>query len=195
MKTQHKNRFVISVLIRDRVGILRDITTAVTNMGANIDGISQTVVEGYFTVTLTAAFERPRSPDEIRKSILENFVKDEISAVVRPHEGRPVAKQAVESDGYIVTLIGKDRPGILKAITTFMAAKCVNIEDWQVEFDGDNVTHIGEITVPAVLDIKQMQDEFRQLLAPMKLAGCIQNENIFRATNEIGPIKSLLGRK
>jgi glycine cleavage system transcriptional repressor len=195
MKTGNKKRFVISVLIRDRVGILRDITTAVTNMGANIDGISQTVVAGYFTVTLTATFTGRRQSDEIRKRVMENFIKDEISAVVRPYEGLPAVRQAVDGDSYIVIITGKDRGGILKAITSFMASKGINIEDWQVEFDGADVRHIGEITVPAILDIKQMQDEFRGLLAPMALTCCLQHENIFRATNEIGPIKSLLGEK
>jgi len=195
MKTGNKNRFVISVLIPDRVGILRDITTAVTNMRANINGISQTVVAGYFTVTLTATFSGPHQADEIRKRVMENFVKDEISAVVRPYEGLPAARQAVGGDGYIVIITGKDRIGILKAITTFMASKGINIEDWQVEFDGADVRHIGEITVPAVLDIKQMQDEFRRLLTPMHLTCCIQHENIFRATNEVGPIKSLIGER
>jgi predicted amino acid-binding ACT domain protein len=193
MKTAKIRRFVISVLIRDRVGILRDITSAVTNMGANIDGISQTVVAGYFTVTLTATFLANRDPDEISRRVVENFVKDEVSVVVRPYEGLPAARPAVEGDGYIVIVTGKDREGILKAITTFMASKGINIEDWQVEFDGKDVRHIGEITVPAVLDIKQMQDEFRRILTPMKLSCYMQHENIFRATNEIGPIKSLLG--
>ena len=195
MKTANKKRFVISVLIRDRVGILRDITAAVTNMGANIDGISQTVVAGYFTVTLTATFSGQHEADEIRSCIMQNFVKDEISAAVRQYEGLPAARQTVDGDRYIIIISGKDRGGILKAITTFMASKGINIEDWQVEFDGADVRHIGEITVPEVLDLKQMQDELRRLLTPMALTCCIQHENIFMATNEIGPIKSLIGER
>jgi predicted amino acid-binding ACT domain protein len=44
MATRDKKRYVLSVLVSDRVGILRDITAAVADLGANIDGISQTVV-------------------------------------------------------------------------------------------------------------------------------------------------------
>lgn len=193
MKTTGK-RYVISVLIRDRVGILRAISAAVTDLGANIDGISQTVVAGYFTVILTATFRKVQTPTAIQEAVHGQFPADEASVVVRPYEGQGAAKRTVEGEGYIVTISGKDRPGILKAITAFMADKGLNIEDWYVGFEGDGfVTHIGEVTVPSVLDIKQVQDEFKQVVAPMKLKLSMQHGNIFRATNEIGPIKSLLG--
>ena len=96
MPTRDKKRYVISVLVSDRVGVLRDITSAVTGMGANIDGISQTVVEGYFTVILTATFDRPKPPEEVREAILENFRKDEASVVVRPHERKDPARRTVD---------------------------------------------------------------------------------------------------
>jgi len=193
MARNSKSRYVISVLVSDRVGVLRDITSAVTDLGANIDGISQTVVEGYFTVILTATFDKPSSPDKIRSAILENFRQDEASVAVRPHEKKGPPRRTVDGEGYVATITGKDRAGILKAVTSFLASKGINVEDWYVEFHGDYVTHIGEITVPRALDIKQIQEEFKQVVAPLGLRACFQHENIFRATNEVGPIKSLLG--
>lgn len=192
MAGKKSNRYVVSVLVADRVGILKDITSAVTDMGANIDGISQTVVSGYFTVILTATFKKSLSTEEIRGQIMNNFSRDEAEIVVRPYEESAVKRIPVQGNRYAVTVAGKDRTGILKTVTTFLAGKGINIEDWYVEFEGKNVTHIGVISVPKVLDIKQTQEEFRQLLLPLGLTSYIQHENIFRATNEIGPIESLL---
>ena len=193
MPEETASRFVVSVLVPDRVGILRDIVTPLTEMGANIDGISQTVVGGYFTVILTSSFDEPRTTDSVLKSILDDFTAGEASVVVRPHT--PAARPAAttERDRYIVTITGPDRPGILKMVTGFLAAKRVNIEDWYFEYQQERVTHIGEITVPARLDVKQVQDEFRQMLAKVGMTASIQHENIFRATNEIGAISPLLG--
>src|ERR1039458_5355346 len=140
MADQDKKRYVISVLVSDRVGVLRDITSAVTDLGANIDGISQTVVAGYFTVILTASFDQPHSPDEIRVAIEEHFDVREASVVVRLYARRDAAPPTVDGEGYVVTITGKDRPGILKATTGFLAAKGINIEDWYVEFRGEYVT-------------------------------------------------------
>jgi glycine cleavage system transcriptional repressor len=193
MSRQNTNRQVISVVVADRVAILRDITSAVTDLGASIDGISQTVVEGYFTVTLTAAFRQTQPADAIRAAILEKLPGSDTGVVVIPHDARRAARRPVKGDRYVVTITGTHQPGVLKAVTAFFAAKGVNIEDWHMGFDGATVTHIGEITVPALLDIKQFQDEFRQTLSAMGLSCGIQHENIFRATNEVGAIRKLLG--
>lgn len=185
-------RYVISVLVADRVGILRDVTSAVTDMGANIDGISQTVVAGYFTVILTVSFAGKHSPESIRETIMHNFSRDEAAIVVRPYEAESVKHIPIKGSRYIMTITGKDRPKVLKTVTNFLADKGINIEDWYVDFDGENVRHIGEVSVPKLLDIKQVQDEFRQLLSALGLDSYIQHENIFRATNEIGAIGALL---
>jgi len=189
------NRYVISVLVADRVGILKDITSAVTDMGANIDGISQTVVSGYFTVILTATFRKSISLDKIHGQIMHNFSRDEAEIVVRSYEEDAVKRIPIQGNRYAVTVAGKDRAGILRTVTIFLAGKGINIEDWYVEFEGQNVIHVGVISVPKILDIKQTQEELRHLLTPLGLTSYIQHENIFRATNEIGPIESLLGEK
>ena len=193
MTSLPQGRYVISVLVADRVGILRDITSALTDMGANIDGISQTVVEGYFTVILTATAARPCSPEDIQNAILANFPRNEAFVVVRPHEAKVGVRPPVSGPRYIATITGKDQRGILKAVTGYFAQKGINIEDWYVRFEGSSVTHIGEITVPERLDIKQVQDEFQQVLSRLGLVSSVQHENIFIAANEIGPLGRLIG--
>lgn len=59
MQSATESRYVISLLVADRIGILRELTTAVTDLGANIEGISQTVVQGYFTVIMIAGCSAP----------------------------------------------------------------------------------------------------------------------------------------
>ena len=192
MAKKDSNRYVVSVLVADRVGILRDVTSAVTDMGANIDGISQTVVAGYFTVILTATFSKSRTPDSIRDTILENFAHGEAAVVVRLYEAESIKRMPDKGRRYIMTITGKDKPKVLKTVTNFLAEKNINIEDWYVDFDGGNVRNIGEVSVPKTLDIKQVQDEFQLLLSSLGLTSNIQHENIFRATNEIGAIGALL---
>ncbi len=191
MQTAIPSRFVISVLIADRSGILRDITAAVTAQGGNIDGIRQTVVAGYFTVMLTASYADGCTANEIRTRMEYAFNSGEASVTVLPYDAGKI-RQAVAGDRYMVTLTGKDHTGILKAVTAFFAERGINIEDWDVEFDGPCITHVGIITVPKRLDIKQLQIEFRHTAETLSLHSGIQHENIFRAISEIGSIKPLL---
>lgn len=186
----HDPRYVLSVLVADRVGILSAITTAVTDLGANIEGISQTVVQGYFTVILVAAFRGAVTAEQVRQAIVARFREGEASVVVRPYE--PGAQAVAEGDRYILTMFGKDRAGILKTVTTYLAEKRINVEDLYFLIEGELVTHVGEVAVPRLLDIKQVQDELRELMAPIGLTVCLQHENLFRATNEVGSIRQLL---
>jgi len=184
-------RYVITVVVADRVGILRDVSAAVSDLSGVIDGISQTVVQAYFTVTLTAAFPAGVAPEEIRAALAGAFGPDEAFIAVRRHAaaGGP---PPVAGARYVITVTGPNRPTVPKAVTTYLARRGVNIEDWNVMFDEPYVTHVGEITVPLSLDIKQVQDEFHHLMSQLGMTTCIQHENIFRATNEVGPITSLL---
>ncbi|MCX7590307.1 MAG: ACT domain-containing protein [Kiritimatiellae bacterium] len=188
-------RFVISVLVADRVGILRDVSTALAELGANIDGISQTVVAGYFTAILTASFLSEMTAEKVRAAILDRLRSGEGDVVVRPYDPAAASIRPVIGQRFIVTVTGPDRPGLLRILTSFLAEKGINIEDWYVEFEGPNITHIGEVTVPAPLDIKQLQEEFRHLLTDLHLTVCVQHENIFKVTNEVGAIQPLVMRR
>lgn len=188
------NRYVISVLIADRPGILRDITATVTDLGANIDGIRQTVVAGYFTVMLTATLPAKVSATEVQQRMLKSFPSGDASITVLPYDLKR-ATHTSPGERYMVTLTGDDHTGILRAITAFFADRKINIEDWNVEFSGPHITHVGQISVPDLLDIKQVQIEFRHLAQKLALKAGMQHEFIFRAITEVGPIRSLLGRK
>jgi len=183
-------RYVISVLVSDRVGILRDITSALADMGANIEGISQTVVQGYFTVIVIAAFQKAHPLDAIREAIGGRFPERDASVLVQDYA--PSDRPPAGGERYILTMSGRDRPGILKAVTAFLAEKGINIEDLFFRIMGGEVTHIGEVTVPRTLDVKQIQDELRETLAPLGLTGSLQHENIFRVTNEVGAVRPML---
>lgn len=196
MKTRqsetHECRLVLTVLVSDRVGILRDICCAVTELGGNIDGISQTVVEGYFTVILTASFPRTVTTDAARRAILSGFPDGEAEVCARKYARANGEESTVMGERFVVTLAGKDQPGILKTTLSFLAEQGINVEDWFVHFDGSQVTHIGEVTVPLHTDMKQLQAGLGSRLEPLGLSAGIQHENIFRATNDVGPISGLL---
>lgn len=183
-------RVVITLLVPDRIGILSEITGTVTDLGADIESISQTVVAGYFTVTLVALFPTEDGLAPIDDSIRKRFGGDTSVIGVVPYT--PPAVSISAGERYVVTLMGPDQPGILKTATTFLASRRININDWYLMLSPPDVTHVGEITVPSTLDFGHLQHEISMTMNDIGLTVSIQHENIFRATNEIGPIKSLL---
>ena len=183
-------RVVITLLVPDRIGILCEITSTVTDLGADIESISQTVVAGYFTVTLVASFSTVKDGGTVSDSIRKRFGGDTSVIGVVPYT--PPAVNVSSGEHYVVTLMGPDQPGILKTATSFLASRRINIDDWYLILSPPDVTHVGEITVPSTLDFGHLQNELAMTMRVIGITASIQHENIFRATNEIGPIKSLL---
>jgi len=183
-------RFITSVFAADRVGLLRDVTQAVFSLDGNIGSIRQTVVDGFFTLVFTADFPEQVSAEALRSLITVSL---EAGAVVTVMEC-PDAPQVVVPEGsrFVVTTRGEDKPGTIFAITSFLVEHGVNIEDWIVENDNGQVVYIAQVVVPDAVDFKMIQERFRTAMAERNLAGLLCHENIFRATNEIGPIKTLL---
>lgn len=183
-------RFITSVLVPDRVGLLRDVTQAVFSLDGNIESIRQTVVDGFFNLVFTSAHPAQVVPEALR-SLLDSTLESE--AVVTVLDSPEVRKAAVvDGSRFVVMTRGDDKPGTIFAITSFLVGHGVNIEDWMVDEDAGKVVYIAQVVVPEAVDFRVLQETFRTAMAEHGLTALLCHENIFRATNEIGPIKSLV---
>jgi len=193
-KTKHPapRRFITSVLVPDRVGLLRDVTKAVFSLEGNIGAIRQTVVDGFFTLVFTSEHPAPITPEALRSLLTASL---ESSAIVTVLDC-PEVKDAVIPTGsrFVAMTRGDDKPGTIFAITSFLVDHGVNIEDWMVEEESGQVVYIAQVVVPESVDFRAIQQGFRSAMSERGLTGLLCHENIFRATNEIGPIKSLIGK-
>jgi glycine cleavage system transcriptional repressor len=183
-------RFITSVFIADRVGILRDVTQVVFLQEGNIGSIRQTVVDGFFTLVFTSEHPTTISKDVVRTKMSAALGSQSVVTVM----DCPAVTVPVVASGsrFIVTTRGADKPGTIFAITSFLVDHGINIEDWFVEEDNGQVVYIAQIVIPEAVDFRLIQEKFRAAMAQRGLAALLCHENIFRATNEIGPIKALL---
>ena len=85
---------IVTVVARDRVGIVRDVSSAVTDLGGNITHLSQTVLRGYFTLIISVEMPDERPPLEIRQAIEQNGGAGEIQVSVRPYVESPPESDA-----------------------------------------------------------------------------------------------------
>lgn len=183
-------RFAISVMSRDRIGIVRDVTNALAPWQANIDFVSQTVVVDYFTLTLVARFPEPHTADEVRAVLRHAGQPGELEVSVKvvdptgPATAAPSTKRP--TDRFILTAIGGDRPGIVHHLAVYLAGKGINITDlYGVTTADQQFIVVSELTVPQQLDLTQIQLDIEALGRQIGLALTLQHENIFRATNEV----------
>ena len=189
-------RYIISVLVPDRVGLLCDITGAVYALGANIGEIRQTVVDGFFNLVFTGDFPPKVSSSTVQASIALKLTDiDEPVISVTDFPELPPTPPVESGSRFIAMTAGVDRPGTIFAITSFLVGHGVNIEDWTVSTEGNHVIYIAQVAVPVTVDSRLVQSSFKEEMAKIGLTAVLCHENIFRATNEIGPIKALLDQQ
>lgn len=184
------SRHIITVLLPDRVGALRDVTSAIVTLGGNIGGIRQTIVDGFFNLVFTAEHPAAVTSEHIRKELLARLEAD-AAVFVRTYTSRPPPPLTTGAR-YVAMTRGPDRPGTIHAISAFFVEYGINIEDWQAESEGADVVYLAQVALPASAGFREVQEAFRSRMAERGLTATICHENIFRATNEVGPIKGLL---
>lgn len=97
-----------------------------------------------------------------------------------------MAKQEKKKDLAVVTVVGKDRTGIVMAVTTALAKENANIEDI-------TQTIMGEFFVMVMLvDISQTQKNITELKKRLSVVGekigqdiNIQHEKLFQAMHRV----------
>lgn len=86
----------------------------------------------------------------------------------------------------IVTVLGKDRVGIVAGVSRVLAENNVNIEDISQTIMHDFFTMIMLVTVDEdIISIANLQDKLNKLAQEMSLKITVQSEDIFRYMHRI----------
>lgn len=185
-----KHTYLISVITPDRVGLTRDIAKTVFELNGYISEMRQSIVSGFFSLIFVTEHEGDIGTPlhDALRAILPPGA--ELSIMPDPAKIRKAMPTA--DARYVVIASGLDRPGVMYRISDFMATHNINIEDWSTIFDGDFVTHVAYATFRApCTDLKATQMEFKQVMGEINFTAQICHEDIFKATGEVAPIKSL----
>lgn len=177
--------FVLTVMSLDRVGIVSEVAGAVAELGGNIDAISQTVMQGYFTIIITVHFEEPVEGERLAAAVRESGSAGELEVSVKERTVLEPAPVVGGGERYILTLSGPDRRGIIHRICRYLASRNINIDDLYAHCEGSGFMLIAQLQVPAGLEVERLQMDVEGLWPEEQMAASLQHENIFLATNEV----------
>ena len=184
-------QYVLSVMSNDHPGIVAGVSSAVENLGGNIDSCSQTVLGGYFTfiviMTLPTEYPSQELADKIRNSeglgpdyqIIARRIDSE------PKKGPDSSCHPVGGDIFVITAFGKDRPGIVREFSRYLAGHDININDLYGDKTGEEFVLIGQLRIPANVNIRNLQDDLVEMGRELGFTVKLQHSNIFIATNRI----------
>ena len=188
METQMPNQlYAISIMSKDRVGIIADVSYKLSQLSGNIADIRQSVLCGYFSMILLVAF-----PVDIAQSTIEalseiNQISESALAVsIKPvNEAITFTTNTFPENTYVLTVTGQDKVGFVAAVTTFCAQKHINILDLSTTRKADQYVMILFIDMTQSQDIGSIRAELNQFSNKTGFRVVLQHYNIFRAVNEI----------
>lgn len=147
----------VTVIGRDRPGIIAEATAAVAQVGGNLEDSAMTLLRGHFAWMLIAEVS---DPDLLRER-LQSLAQDGLVVSVLP-----LADDAEYDSGheaYTLTVHGADRPGIVAAVTAAIAANGGNITDLSTRLgSGGLYVMVAEVLLPSQLDIAALTGQLTE---------------------------------
>ena len=185
--SESKEQYVISIMSRDRVGIVYEVSKAISDLGGNMADVRQSVLCGYFTMILLATF-----PPEIHQGDIERKLAEVDSMSETAFE---VAVKLVQADTletfspipehtYVLTAKGNDRIGLVATVSEFCYRHNINILDLSTTVsDGAYIMILLiDLSRCSISDVRADLPDFIQKTG---LNVVLQHNDIFRAVNEI----------
>ena len=179
--------YVISVMFKDRVGIIADVTSAIKKIGGNLEDLSQTVMRGYFTMLLLAAFPDGTDVNYIQEAFhavkgLENF---EIGIVPFVQDDAAIAAESEDQDLYVLTASGPDAPGLVASVAEYLRQKSINIVDLTTKVSQGQYLMMFLVKLPPKTDVGKLKRSLQIATADLGLKTELRHQALFKKTNEI----------
>ncbi|MEW6400608.1 MAG: ACT domain-containing protein [Chloroflexota bacterium] len=191
--TEPQELFVISIISQDRVGIIYEVSKAISELGGNIADVRQSVLCGYFSMILLASFPPRTTQRSIERKLAEADSNSEsaIEAVVRKADENTVTTGAsTPENAYVLTATGHDRIGFVATMTSFCAQHNINILDLSTTVSDGAYVMILIIELNHIVSIQQVRCDLQTFSQENGIKVVLQHYDIFRALNEISlPIR------
>ncbi|MHA1384675.1 MAG: phosphoserine phosphatase SerB [Candidatus Helarchaeota archaeon] len=184
--SKNDDLLIITAYGKDRPGLVKKITSILGNKSVNIVDIEAKIMRGLFIIFLIIDL----STSSISKSDLINEYKKlsnetDLFINIDPYEEGD-RKVKIEKDLMYLTILGKDKPGIVYKLSNLMAEHNANIESIKMIARGEI------IVMEILLDISELKIEplkfrnhLQNLWNELGVSGIFQKEDIYHKSKKL----------
>ena len=180
-------QMVISVMSKDRPGIIADITTVIFELGGDLADLNQSVLGGYFSMILIAKFDDKVTPEDLIAGFSHIQSETKIEANIKEMwDTLETEKEKLPLETYIVTAQAENRKGLVKIMGDFFYIKNINVLDLVTTLDDALYTMIFQVDLSHISSLMDIRKELDLLAEKKNMELVLQHNDIFMATNEVG---------
>ena len=166
--------WVILVLGKDRPGIIRDILEVPAKMMVNIVDLDQRILQGIVVMSMVADFGKATAAPKELEGSLQRLAADlgvEVSVLpLDQYRGRRRGGKNLQ----VVTILARDRVGIIYDVASLAAERGINIERAQVTARGELIS-IEFVMDFGALDVRREREELKAECEKLGLDVVIQD--------------------
>ena len=186
--TDREHTFVIAIVCQDAVGIVHRVSQAISDLDGDIADLRQSVLRGYLTMILVAAFPSQVDEQDLREHLAAIAFPGLPWAdfVVRPADPDVLAQPDPDlENAYVLTARGDDRVGFVATVTSFCARQQINILDLSTAVDAGQYTMMLLVDLSRCPDVGAVRQALKQFASEQDLKIVLQHNDIFKVTHEV----------
>lgn len=183
------NKLIITVLAKDRPGIIARVTTDLFELGCNLENVNQMILQDQF-----AGFFIVEAPDALAPEGVETRLREKTNGnglTIHVHRLDTPSPETSQGPGeiFLITTIGPDQKGLVARFSSIIAAFNGNIVNLKAVFKGGpdpkNNVMSYQVAITGDVDAPAMFEALREKAGDLNLDIRIQHRNIFDAINKI----------
>jgi glycine cleavage system transcriptional repressor len=171
---------------RDRVGIGAELTDALFAIGCNLLDSSMTLLRGEFAIILMLIVPDGMTLEELSKRVAELEKRLGFTLHLRELNESELIQVEGETNGFIISVYGADKPGIVSGVTKKLAEMGVNITDVETKRTSPASGEKGEavfimvleVTAPAAVKTDQLTKDMKAIAAQLGVDVSVQEWDI-----------------
>lgn len=182
------SKFVLSVIGKDKPGILAKISGILFTHGCNIEDVSQTILQTEFASIFIVHNPGEHPLDEIGRSLNEALDGMELSAHLRPM-AQAALVQVPSTQPFVITTRGVDKPGTIAAVTGAIASLSCNVVNFRAiitQDEGvDEMIMIFEVDMPEGVEHRNLRRVMQETCGALGLDVSVQHREIFETIHRV----------
>ncbi|MDD2367465.1 MAG: amino acid-binding protein [Desulfuromonadaceae bacterium] len=175
--------FAVTVVGKDRPGIVAAITEGLFNLGCNIADSSCTMLGGEFAMILIISLKSPFSKTRLIEELKPVCDGLGMTLGVRSLHSDEVARKEINDEICMISVYGADQPGIVYHVTRELAARKINITDLNTKLIGTDEAPVYVMMLEVALPDGETPESVEQMLAALK-----KELNVEIGVREITPV-------
>ncbi len=165
-----KTYFILSVIGKDRPGIVADVSGVIYECGGNIEDSSMSLLRNHFALLLLFSTEREEVNQKLSVSLKRLEGEKDLTVFYSPitlQEAHPRGKEQV--DRFKITTSGVDHAGIVYKVCRLLSDRGINIIDMETRrvLSAESGTPLFEmdidIEVPRSISEQNLREELHRM--------------------------------